>query len=137
MRDWADEQDAWEAEQQRARVATVGDVREIALEIATTVQQHVIEDLVDWGWGEDEPAPRLAFAEIGSQHYATAESIQSLVAAGVLTPDETLQGHMRRVYGLPAADPAPPPDEVPEAEAGLEVGGDDDFGQDELIDEGV
>lgn len=35
MRDWADEQDAWEAEQRRARVATVGDVREIALEIAT------------------------------------------------------------------------------------------------------
>ena len=35
MRDWADEQDAWEAEKRRARVATIGDVREIALEVAT------------------------------------------------------------------------------------------------------
>ena len=35
MRDWAVEQDAWEAEKRRARVATIGDVQEIALEIAT------------------------------------------------------------------------------------------------------
>ena len=35
MRDWAVEQDAWEAEKRRARVATIGDVERVALEIAT------------------------------------------------------------------------------------------------------
>ncbi len=42
MRDWADEQDAWDAEQRRAHMATVGDVERIALEIAGDNDDRVL-----------------------------------------------------------------------------------------------
>lgn len=68
--------------------------------------QHVIEDIVDWNWGPEEPAPRLVHDEIGSRHPATAEAIQKLIACGALTPDEPLEQFLRTTYGLPAHDPA-------------------------------
>jgi hypothetical protein len=78
----------------------------LAQQIADTTTQHVIEDLVDVNWGPDEPAPRLCFDEIGSRQQATAESLKSLVDAGILHPDEVLEGATRQFYGLPPADPA-------------------------------
>ena len=78
----------------------------VALSIASTATQHIIEDLVDLNWGTEEPAPRLVFDEIGSTHPATAESIRALVECGALTVDEPLEQHLRTLYGLPAADPA-------------------------------
>lgn len=74
-------------------------------DIANVTNQHVIEDIVDWNYGEEEPAPKIVFDEIGSRHAATAEAIKMLVDAGALTTDETLEQHLRATYGLPAADP--------------------------------
>lgn len=68
--------------------------------------QHVIEDMVDWNWGPEEPAPRLVHDEIGSRHPATAQAIQQLITCGALTPDEPLEQYLRTTYGLPAHDPA-------------------------------
>ena len=85
----------------------------IAAQIASTATQHVIEDLVDVNFGEDEPAPRLTFDEIGSRQAATAEALKSLIDAGVIRPDEVLEGASRQQYGLPPADVATvrtPPD---------------------------
>ena len=79
-------------------------------------QQHVVEDLVDVNWGENEPAPLLTVAPIGSQQAPTAEAIKMLVDAGVINPDTTLETFMRDAYGLPvkAADvPAPHTEEKP------------------------
>lgn len=90
----------------------------LAQQIASTTTQHVIEDLVDVNWGPDEPAPRLCFDEIGSRQAATAEALKSLVDAGILHPDEPLEGATRQFYGLPPADPAtatPPPGGAPTA----------------------
>ncbi|QDH92446.1 portal protein [Gordonia phage Dmitri] len=90
----------------------------IADGICTTAQAHVLEDLVDVNWGPDTPAPRLVFDEIGQD--ATAATLQMLVTAGVLTPDERLEAFERQQLGLPAADPdtaadpapaTPPPDD--------------------------
>jgi hypothetical protein len=88
----------------------------LAQQIADTVTQHVIEDLVDINFGEQEPAPRLVFDEIGSRQSATADALKSLVDAGILHPDQILEGAARQQYGLPPASPEtafPPPPTTP------------------------
>ena len=77
----------------------------VAQTLAEIANQHVVEDMVDWNWGEEEPAPKIVFDEIGSRNPATAEAIKALIDCGALTPDDTLEQHVRGMYGLPAADP--------------------------------
>lgn len=76
----------------------------VAMQIADTTTQHVIEDLVDVNWGPNEPAPKLVFEEIGSRHAATAEAIKALIDCGAIKADQKLDDHLRTVYGLPGAD---------------------------------
>ncbi|MBM6622661.1 DUF935 family protein [Micrococcaceae bacterium RIT802] len=78
----------------------------VALQIADTATQHIVEDLVDLNWGPGEQAPRVVFDEIGSRHPATAEAIRSLIESGAIVPDEVLEQHLRTTYGLPAKDEA-------------------------------
>jgi hypothetical protein len=78
----------------------------LAQQIADVTTQHVIEDLVDINFGENEPAPKLVFDEIGSQQAATAQALKLLVDAGVIHPDQILEETSRQQYGLPPADPA-------------------------------
>jgi hypothetical protein len=78
----------------------------LAEQIRDTATQHIVEDLVDINFGEDEPAPRLVFDEIGSRQAATAQAIKTLVDAGVIHPDQVLEESSRQQYGLPPADPA-------------------------------
>ncbi|HWU30203.1 MAG TPA: hypothetical protein VN041_14060 [Microbacterium sp.] len=73
---------------------------------ADVVQQHVVEDLVDINWGPDELAPIISPSRLGKDHPLVAESIRALVDAKVITPDETLEKHIRASAGLPAPDPA-------------------------------
>ena len=73
----------------------------VAAHIADVTQQHVVEDLVDLNWGPDEPAPRLVFDAIGSEHPATAEAIKQLIECGAIEPDDELEAYMRDRYGLP------------------------------------
>lgn len=81
----------------------------VAESIADVANQHIVEDLVDWNFGPDEPAPRLVFEEIGSRQAATAQAIKLLVDAGILRPDRPLEEAVRQEYGLPAKDNAPRP----------------------------
>ncbi|HEY9354599.1 MAG TPA: hypothetical protein VIP28_15160 [Nocardioides sp.] len=88
----------------------------VAEDIRDVVNAHVIEDLVDINFGEDEPAPKLEFDEIGSRHPATAEAIQKLVACGAILPDRELEQFLRQQHSLPPkgsysapAGPAPDP----------------------------
>jgi hypothetical protein len=78
----------------------------LAQQIADVTNQHVIEDLVDLNFGENEPAPRLVFDEIGSQQPATAQALKTLVDSGIIHPDQVLEETSRQQYGLPPADPA-------------------------------
>jgi hypothetical protein len=86
----------------------------LAQQIADTATQHIIEDLVDINFGEDEPAPRLTFDEIGSRQAATAQALKSLADAGFVHPDEVLEESTRQQFGLPPKDEsttfAPPVD---------------------------
>jgi hypothetical protein len=78
----------------------------LAEQIRDVATQHIVEDLVDINFGEDEPAPRLVFDEIGSRQAATAQALKLLVDAGVIRPDQVLEDASRQQYGLPPADPA-------------------------------
>lgn len=80
--------------------------------IADTTNAHVIEDLVDVNWGQDEPAPRLIHDKIGSEQAATAQAIKMLFDAGVLLPDRPLEEAVRTAFGLPPKG-NPPPGAVP------------------------
>jgi hypothetical protein len=73
----------------------------IAQHIEDVTNQHVIEDLVDFNWGPNEPAPRLVAAAIGEQQPVTAEAIKALLDSGALTRDPGLEAHLRAKYGLP------------------------------------
>jgi hypothetical protein len=75
---------------------TAEDFRDVA-------QAHVVEDIIDWNWGPDEPAPLLVFDEIGNDLAAAA--LQMLVNAKLLTPDDRLEQFLRATSGLPSADP--------------------------------
>ena len=82
----------------------VNSLNALARHIATTVQQHVIEDLVDANWGEEEPAPRLVPPKIGAEHPATAEAIRALLESGAIRWDPALEAHLRELYGLPVRE---------------------------------
>jgi hypothetical protein len=93
----------------------VQSVQTVADDIRDVAQAHIVEDLVDLNFGEDEPTPLLVFDEIGSRQDATAAALQMLVAAGLLTPDERTELVIRQSVGLPSRDPnAPDPEDDPE-----------------------
>lgn len=77
----------------------------LAEQLADVANAHVVEDLVDVNFGEDEPAPRLVFEEIGSRREATAAAIKMLIDAGAIFPDRQLEEFIRLAYGLPAKAP--------------------------------
>ncbi|WZH36248.1 MAG: hypothetical protein PIR02_15990 [Microbacterium enclense] len=95
----------------------------VAQHIADVVQQHVIEDLVDKNWGEDEPAPLLEFEAIGANQPATAEAIRALVDAKIITPDEATETHVRTLLGFPLRKPGAPRDTPTEDDADIELEG--------------
>jgi hypothetical protein len=76
----------------------------LAEQLADVANAHVVEDLVDVNFGEDEPAPRLVFDEIGSRREATAAAIKMLIDAGAIFPDRQLEEFIRLAYGLPSKD---------------------------------
>lgn len=79
----------------------------LAQQVADTVTQHVVEDMVDVNFGETEPAPRIVFDEIGSRQAATAQAIKMLTDAGILLPDRSLEEAARQQFGLPPKDSRP------------------------------
>ncbi|MFK0005481.1 hypothetical protein ACIQTZ_00360 [Paenarthrobacter sp. NPDC090520] len=85
----------------------------LAMQIADTTTQHVIEDIVDVNWGVNEPAPRLVFEEIGSRHAPTAEAIKMLIDCGAIKADQKLDDFLRNTYGMPEADPSTARDPLP------------------------
>lgn len=85
----------------------------VAEAVQDVAQAHVVEDIVDVNWGEDEAVPRLVFDEIGSHQLATAQALKMLVDAKILFPDEKLEEYLRGSFGLPAKGPKPPPSPAP------------------------
>ncbi|WP_239010510.1 MULTISPECIES: DUF935 domain-containing protein [Rhodococcus] len=86
----------------------VQSVQTLAESIADIGTAHVVEDLVDLNWGEDEPAPKIVFDEIGSRQDLTASALKMLIDAGLIRLDRSLEEYTRQQYGLPAKDTPPP-----------------------------
>jgi hypothetical protein len=80
----------------------------LADQIADVATQHIVEDLVDWNYGVDEPAPIVAHDEIGSKPEAMAGVLKALVDAGIVFPDRVLEEAVRQMFDLPAKATPPP-----------------------------
>ena len=76
--------------------------------IATTFNQHVVEDLVDINWGPGTRAPKVVCDDIGSRHPVTAQAVYQLVSCGALLPEPALEEYLRTTYGLPPKAPYTP-----------------------------
>lgn len=72
-------------------------IGEEAADIATDLSVQ----MVDYNWGEDEPAPRICINDVGSQQEVTAESLQILLDSGALSRDPELESYVRKEWGLP------------------------------------
>jgi hypothetical protein len=76
----------------------------IAGEMADTLTGLSVK-MVDFNFGEDEPAPRIVCGDVGSRPIATAQAIAQLVQVGAITPDTELENWVRERWTLPDIAP--------------------------------
>jgi hypothetical protein len=87
----------------------------IAYWFADTFNEHVIEDDVDWNWGEDvEQVPLLVF---DYNPALVISDLVSLITCGAIIVDTELENEIRKELGLPEAT-TPHPVYVPETTTG-------------------
>ena len=67
-----------------------------------TTQEHVINDMVDWNWSEDEQAPLLEWSHPQGEHNLAVSDLVSMVQAGVITMDTETERSIRQLTRLPA-----------------------------------
>jgi len=77
-----------------------------AEQLAETFTEHVIRDWVDINYGQDEPYPILVPGNLSENRGVTADALATLVNAGVITADPSLEKYIRSNLGLPEADEA-------------------------------
>lgn len=75
--------------------------QEIADLIADTFTEHVIRDLVELNFGEGTPYPVLSPGDIVANGDTDSAVIVDLAGAGLITPDQGLEKHLRAQHGLP------------------------------------
>lgn len=83
----------------------MGSLNKLGKSVASTATQHVVEDLVDWNFGESEPAPKITFSPIGQNELAIVQAVKTLIEAGAIFPDPKLDAFVRDVVGLPPRAP--------------------------------
>lgn len=79
-------------------------VKSVAEMVRDAANLYIVEDLVDWNFGETVAAPRIVFDEIGESNISVANALRTLVDAGVIIPDRSLEEQVRRWLDLPAKD---------------------------------
>lgn len=67
---------------------------------ADKFNEHVIEDWVDWNFGEDAPAPRLVFDRPSDGALAVAD-LAVMVDKGLVEVDEEMETWLRQQYKMP------------------------------------
>lgn len=82
-----------------------------AQDIADTITDYLVRDLVELNYGPGVAYPRLVFDDLTQRADLAPEGIKTLVDAGLLAPDEPMRSFVRTRYGFPSA---------PVAEAGTE-----------------
>ncbi|MFF0816625.1 DUF935 family protein [Rhodococcus sp. NPDC003318] len=85
-------------------------VKSVAEMVRDAANRYIVEDLVDWNFGETVAAPQIVFDEISESSLSIANALRTLVDAGVIIPDRSLEEQVRRWLDLPAKDfPNPNP----------------------------
>jgi len=79
----------------------------IAKEIENTITKTVVK-LVNYNWGEGEPAPRICCGTVGDDPTLTAAVVAQLLSAGGIQPDPMLDEFLRRHWKMPERDPSTP-----------------------------
>jgi len=75
--------------------------RAIAQWYCDTVNEHIIEDIVDWNYGEDEDlVPKLTW-ERTSEDSLGVDGLATLVQRGVIVVDDEVENAIRYKYQLP------------------------------------
>lgn len=72
--------------------------------LAETATEHIVRDLVEANLGPDEPYPVIRAGDLRANARITVDALKSLADAGIITPDQRLEDHVRTEYGLPDAD---------------------------------
>jgi len=76
--------------------------------VADTATQHIVADLVDWNFGEEEAIPRIVYDDLRTDTNAVANAIRTLADAGIIRPDRSLEEWVRRDLGAPVKATPPP-----------------------------
>ncbi|MFB5192662.1 phage portal protein family protein [Alicyclobacillus fastidiosus] len=64
--------------------------------------QKDIEKLVKWNFGPDAPIPQLQHKDISFRDYTTvATALAALGAGHLINPDESMEDHIRDMFGIP------------------------------------
>lgn len=66
-----------------------------------TTNEHVIEDMVDWNFGEDEQAPLLEWSYPQGEQALAISDLVSMVDSGVVTMDAETESEIRKQTRLP------------------------------------
>jgi hypothetical protein len=72
---------------------------------AAITNEHVIEDIVDWNWSEDEQAPLLEWAYPDDDEPLAVSDLVDMVQAGLITMDAETESLVREKSNLPALPP--------------------------------
>lgn len=87
-------------------------VQSIGDQVAAIATVDVAVQLVDFNFGEDEPAPRVVCGDIAADREITVEALKMLLDAHALSADPGLEAYLRSRYHLPDRPeqaPAPAP----------------------------
>lgn len=66
-----------------------------------TTNEHVIEDIVDWNWDEDEQAPLLEWTYADDEQPLAVSDLVNMVREGVITMDAETEAFVREQSHLP------------------------------------
>lgn len=98
----------------------------VIADLEETFTEGLSRLLVSLNFGPDEAYPEILADKITPQAPLTAETIATLVTAGVIHPDAALEEATRSIFGMPPASPTDadqPPPEIPDDTIAVQVGG--------------
>lgn len=77
----------------------------IAKWVCDTFNEHMIEDHVDWNWGEDvDKVPKLVYNRVDDRQLAVKDLVM-MIARGLITVDDELESWIREDYSMPRRNP--------------------------------
>lgn len=80
----------------------------IAKWVCDTFNEHMIEDQIDWNWGEDvDKVPKLVYNRVDDRQLAIADLV-SMIDKNLITVDDELESWIREDYSMPRRDPKNP-----------------------------